>query len=215
MEQKEEFVKISPYQFILKRIARCTYMPGSTISDKNIIKDAKECQQEYGRTPVREALLRLENEKFITVYPRKGMFVSEVGIKLINEVYKVRKIVEPAVLKEYGFEAKKADMDSWYKAFTVDMENNDITKMIRDDRDFHTYIISLSGNDIMQDLMDNILIHSQRIRILSYRINSRIPVSHDEHIQVIKLLANGEINAAADRLSAHIKASRELALTLY
>ena len=214
MEQKEEFGEISPYQFILKRIVSCTYMPGSNISDKCIIKDAKEYQQEYGRTPVREALLRLENEKFITVYPRKGMFVSEVGVKLINEVYKVREIVEPAVLSVFGHEARKVDLDAWRKAFAVDMEKNDITMMIRDDRDFHTYIVSLSKNDIMQDMMNNILIHAQRIRILSYRINSRIPVSHHEHIQIIELLADGKNEEAVDKLLCHIKASREFALTL-
>ena len=215
MEQREGIRNIMPYQFILNRISKCTYMPGSVISDKMIIKDAEEQQHKYGRTPVREALLRLERDKFIKVYPRKGMFVSEVNLKLIKEIYEIREIVEPAVIIKYGHEAEKIDLDSWLQAFNFDIEENNITKLISDDRDFHNYIMSLSKNDVMKDMMNNILFHSQRIRILSYRINSRIPISHDEHIQIIKLMLEGKIEMAANKLSDHIKASREIALTLY
>ena len=77
------------YKSIKEKIIKCQILPGSDISESEICERVG-----MSRTPVREALLRLQQENFITIFPRKGIIVSPITVKDIHEVYQIREMVE-------------------------------------------------------------------------------------------------------------------------
>lgn len=204
---------ITPYHFILDRIISCEYPPGSSISDKYIISDALNLGLSYGRTPVREALLKLEMDKFINIFSRKGMFVSDISVKLVNAVFYARKIIEPTIVLNYGHKIYQSNLQALENRFDEDIKQHNLQKLILDDGAFHSYIIALSNNDILIDVMKNILLHSQRIRVLSYRNNKRLGFSNKEHKKIIEELKSNRTEKASIELANHIEASRKAALS--
>ena len=84
------------YNYLLNKILSCEYLPGQEISEK-MLND----QLSFGRTPIREALVTLKSQNLITVYPRKGMQIRPFTKKYINEIYQIRKLMEPNVIRQF------------------------------------------------------------------------------------------------------------------
>ncbi|MFR4479849.1 MAG: GntR family transcriptional regulator, partial [Fusobacterium sp.] len=70
--------------------------------NERIEEDALATSLEVSRTPVREAINKLEQEGWINIIPRRGMFVSNVSLKEINDIFQVRLNLEPIIL-QMGF----------------------------------------------------------------------------------------------------------------
>ena len=75
-------------------IVRLELAPGAVIRD-----DALQATLGVGRTPIREALQRLERDQFVTVVPRRGMFVSGVDVADLSILYETRAILEPYAMR--------------------------------------------------------------------------------------------------------------------
>ncbi|MEY3728717.1 MAG: hypothetical protein RL315_332, partial [Actinomycetota bacterium] len=88
------------YAQIRSMIISCQLRPGSVISEIELMS-----QLEMGRTPIREALRNLANEKLIEVYPRRGMFVAGVDVKDLAAISEVRGQLE---IQAAGLAAERA-----------------------------------------------------------------------------------------------------------
>ena len=73
------------YQAIKKKIVTTELVPGSVINEAQLMKTLK-----FGRTPIREALKRLQVEDLVVVKPRRGIFVSELAITDLAQIFEVR-----------------------------------------------------------------------------------------------------------------------------
>lgn len=82
------------YKLILEKIIRAEMEPGSLIQEP-VLMDSLG----LGRTPIREALKRLQVERFVTVSPRRGIFVTPIEIRDINHIYEVRMELEALVIR--------------------------------------------------------------------------------------------------------------------
>lgn len=78
------------YRSISDRLVTLQIRPGEPINDERIAAGLG-----FGRTPVREALKRLENERLIVAYPRRGTFATEVQIADLGHISEVRQQLEP------------------------------------------------------------------------------------------------------------------------
>lgn len=83
------------YDRISQKIIKTIYKPGSKISEKAIESDLK-----IGRTPIREALLRLKQEQLIEVIPQSGTYISKIDLKSVLDARFVRTSIEQQVMKE-------------------------------------------------------------------------------------------------------------------
>ena len=84
----------SAYEYIKEMILTGELSPRIDISEKQL-------QQELGisRTPVHEALKRLQDEGFVETYARKGTFVADVTIETVQDIYETRLLIEPFMTK--------------------------------------------------------------------------------------------------------------------
>ncbi|MGL5583655.1 MAG: GntR family transcriptional regulator, partial [Cetobacterium sp.] len=72
---------------------------GKLKTNERIDEDLLSKSLQVSRTPVREAINKLEQEGWISIVPRKGMFVKNISIKEINDIFQVRSNLEPIILK--------------------------------------------------------------------------------------------------------------------
>ena len=84
------------YEYLYDKIVSCQYRPGQELNEKQLLEQTK-----FGRTPLREALLMLQSDKLLEIYPRKGMRIAPFTEKSIDDLYQTRKLIEPTVCRKY------------------------------------------------------------------------------------------------------------------
>ncbi|MGI5900720.1 MAG: GntR family transcriptional regulator [Christensenellales bacterium] len=154
------------YTFLRAQIQNCEYMPGETLVEKQI------CERlQCGRTPVREALLTLKQEGLVDVFPRKGMYVRPLTKQNVNEIYQSRKILECSIASQYCSLYDKSELLRFDAAFkSIDL--SDSREYYTLDTDFHTFLISVTGNETLLRFYRELMWTQIRIAMYSERRNT-------------------------------------------
>lgn len=130
------------------------YKPGSKITEKKVAK-----KLEVSQAPVREAIQDLKRMGFIESEPYKGNYVKEMSANKLKQVYDIRKVLETFAIKQV---IKHSDIEeikhlqSIIKKMAESAKENDYVKQTKSDCEFHSYIIKLSQNDILENIWKNI-----------------------------------------------------------
>ena len=90
-------LKTQAYNTIRQKIVTCEYAPGTFLNEELLTTELG-----LSRTPVRDALSRLEQEGLIEIKPKKGIIVMPLSINTINMIFEVRQLYEPYILLNYG-----------------------------------------------------------------------------------------------------------------
>lgn len=187
------------YQKLKEDIIKGKYEPGSVFVEKDYASELN-----VSRTPVREAVLRLANEGYINIIPRKGTLISSISFEDIKSIYEYRMILEPEsilLLKD-----KKIDtswIDGWIDKFSSENENNSLSE--DDDKKFHVELAKLTGNKYIYSQIDLIMDKCSRIRILSnFESSVRYKESLNEHIEILKYLKNKNVSKASEMMKVHL-----------
>lgn len=196
---------MTPYEYIKKEIILGNLEPGSVFDEIKIAETLK-----VSRTPVREAVLKLAGEGYLTIIPRKGTLVSNISIKDIKEVYEARIIIECGSIKEIT----NIDNDILYKWKSY--YNNLLEKNIKEDEDvlndidkeFHLDISNFLSNKIIQKEIENLMDKSARIRYLSNKTNKgRYIESINEHLKIIDALIENDLEKCRELMKEHLISS--------
>ncbi len=199
------------YDSIKDKIIKCHILPGSDISEAQICEELG-----MSRTPVREALLRLQQENFVTIYPRKGIIVSPITVKDIHEVFQIREMVEVYAGKtscknmaiDYLLELKKKFSEIKFIPNTPSA-----MKYFELDTQFHRYIVRSCKNDYLIEFMNKIYDMDSRIRIMStLEVEDIEKRSTPEHISIIDALIDRDVKRIEASILEHLRTAREAAL---
>lgn len=192
------------YECIKEKILSCEYKPGLYLNEQQVCEDIGG----ISRTPVRDALGRLEQEGLLNILPKKGVIISELQIYDINRIYEVRMLLEPYALSHYG---ARLDPDGLNRfAVTMSSKNQIQTANFYDlDDRFHGFIMSALQNQYLMDTYENISNMNQRLRVLSgSHVKNRIADTFAEHMQIISSCLEKNWEKAADAMTAHLEKSR-------
>ncbi len=196
---------MTPYEYIKKEIILGNLEPGSVFDEIKIAEALK-----VSRTPVREAVLKLAGEGYLTIIPRKGTLVSNISIKDIKEVYEARIIIECGSIKEIT-NINSEILYKWKSYY-----NNLLEKNIKEDEDvlndidkeFHLDISNFLSNKIIQKEVENLMDKSARIRYLSNKTNKgRYIESINEHLIIIDALIENDLEKCAELMKEHLISS--------
>ncbi|MDD2401666.1 MAG: GntR family transcriptional regulator [Clostridia bacterium] len=171
-----------------------------------------ELAEEMGvsRTPVREAIRKLELEGYIVMLPRKGAYVSGLSIKDINDVFEVRGALEALAS---GLAAARATQDEIEQmerdlvAEAAHFETSDLLKTIEVDVKFHEMIYSASRNTRLQGLIKDLRDQVQRFRTTTLAVPGRMKFALEEHKMIVEAIASGDIQGAKDAAREHIESA--------
>ena len=197
---------MAPYDYIKKEIILGNFEAGSVFDEAKVAKELN-----LSRTPVREAVLRLQSEGYLTIIPRKGTLVSNISITDIKEVYQYRMILECNVIKE--LDNINIDLLNSWKIYFNKLINEDYTNLVLpvekdsiDDIDklFHLSIIGLLNNKLINKEETLLMDKSARIRYVSNKNNKRYIDSLKEHISIIDALLNKDLDKASKLMKEHL-----------
>lgn len=204
-------LKEKSYNLIKQKIIKCEIMPGEQILEAEIAEELG-----ISRTPVREALLRLSEEKLVTIYPRKGIIASPITIKDIHEVFEIREIVETQIAKTACNNMSKdylIDLKRRFENAEFNLDRENATKYFELDLEFHKYIVKSGNNERLIKFTNQIYDLDYRIRVMStLQVEDIEKRSRPEHFAIIDALISKDINKIERTVREHINSSKETAL---
>lgn len=175
--------------------------------NERIEEDALATSLEVSRTPVREAINKLEQEGWINIIPRRGMFVSNVSLKEINDIFQVRLNLEPIIL-QMGFsniplnecQRLKREFESFLDKELTKDEAKTLDEL---DNTLHLLILKSCNNNFIEKMMENVYEHNMRLRNQSVQSNDRRNEATKEHINLINSILDGDLDKALELIKYH------------
>ena len=87
-------MKLEAYNYLKEKIINNKISPNEILNERSIAKELN-----MSTTPIKEALLRLELENHVQIFPRRGIYVKEVNLKLIKDIFQARMKLEPVLVE--------------------------------------------------------------------------------------------------------------------
>ena len=160
------------------------------------------------RTPVREAIRKLELEGFVVMIPRKGAYVAGISLKDIADVFEIRAALESlaaALAAERITEEELEALERSLVKVAECTEANDLEALITVDTDFHDILYKASRNERLVQIVSNLREQIQRFRMTSLSQPGRMKVALEEHRNLVEALSERNIELARTLAREHIE----------
>jgi len=198
------------YDLIRRRILDNVWPPGHRALEQEVALALG-----MSRTPVREALVRLQAEGLVEVVPRHGMRVLPVSPNDMREIYEILTALECMAAELL---ARRRPSDAELQPLldaTADMDRaldaEDLEAWAQADERFHAQLIALAGNRHLQATVMNHWDRAHRARLFSLRLRPKPVNSTREHRSLVERIRAGDVDGAVRENRAHReRASREL-----
>lgn len=191
------------YDCLYQKIMLCEYLPGQELKEKFLLEDTG-----FGRTPLREALLLLQREKMVEIFPRKGMRVTPITEKSANDLYQARKLIEPTVIEEYKSLYSKGKLLQYQQKFHQTMGGPDLDRFLLD-IDFHSFLIAITDNSALIEMYEKLMVIQVRLAMYATLKNCISSREDDlgQHCAIIDALLRENVNDIRDSVILHINHS--------
>ena len=201
-------LKTLAYNTIKQKIVTCEYAPGTFLNEEILTDELK-----ISRTPIRDALSRLEQEGLIEIKPKKGITVTALSIKDVNMIFEIRKLYEPYILKNYGSFLDEDKLNEFYHIFSHKDANSECfqnNNYFYDlDSSFHQMIVDACPNVYLRQNYALIQTQSERFRFMTGNIsNNRLEDTFREHIDIIIPCLQKDWDPAVEKLLYHLDESK-------
>jgi DNA-binding GntR family transcriptional regulator len=185
---------------------RAAIVDGTLGLGQQISESALASSFGISKTPVREALMRLQQEGLVTIQPRRGTFVFTLGEQELAAICDCRTILETAALR-MGMERQRPALAKSLSAVTGQMEkvwDSDAATYRRLDTAFHQCFLDHCNNQYLAEAYQLI---SGKMAALRTRLSlspDHVRKSYDEHLHMTKLVQDGDVDSAIPVLEGHI-----------
>ena len=186
-------------------------LDGSYPAGSQLRQDALAQTYEVSRIPVREALFQLEAEGFVRIVPHKGAIVSGLSLDEINDVFELRKLLEPRLLASSVPALTAEDfaaVTGMEAAFEEAMTARDISRWGLLNADFHMALYARATQPRTIAIVSGLLQTSDRYTRLQLQRSSSIERARTEHNELIRLCRVGALKEAGRLLVDHIELVR-------
>ncbi|MEE2998836.1 MAG: GntR family transcriptional regulator [Pseudomonadota bacterium] len=205
IENGSVLIRDGVYENIRADILACVLMPGSRIFENDIAK-----RYNVSKSPVRDALLRLQEQGLIEVLPRKGYLIRPISIADAHDLYEMRILLEKSSIRRACEEASDEDLASLDEFRSAD--NGDLVHWVSYNRNFHRRITELSGNTRMSRITAEVIDQFDRLTFVGVSnaasaVNSENFV--EEHGKIIDALQARDRSQVTSLITKHITKSKK------
>jgi DNA-binding GntR family transcriptional regulator len=160
------------------------------------------------RTPVREAIRKLELEGLVVMMPRKGAYVAGLSIKDISDVFEIRKALEGLAAEVAADRISDEEIESLERllhrlAEASDSKNYDL--FIEIDSEFHSVLFQAGRNDRLSQMINNLREQIHRFRSTSLSMPGRMSAAVEEHRKIVEAVSQHDVDAAKHLAQEHIE----------
>jgi len=192
----------SAYRTMRQRILDNVWPPGFRALEQELALELG-----MSRTPVREALIRLQNEGLVEVVPRHGVSVLPVSADDMRDIYEMLTALEStaaelAVRRRPG-EAQLKPLLHASREMRRALKADDLEAWAAADESFHRHLVALSGNRLLIDAVQNCWDRAHRARMVTLRMRPKPTHSTHEHMEVVEKIRAGDARAAFEVHRAH------------
>lgn len=191
------------YETIRERLVMLDIRPGEPINDDHLATDMG-----LGRTPVREALKRLEQDRLVVAYPRRGTFATAVDMTDLADISEVRTQLEPTVAARAARSASadaRAQLRVLADGVAAIADDDGPREVMRRDVIVHRAIYRASGNPHLEQILIGLNGHATRIWCLFLDRLPEVAGHVREHAALLEAIIAGDHNTAAALALAHVQ----------
>ena len=196
------------YAEIRRRILDNHYAPGHQVLEQELAADLG-----MSRTPVREALVRLQNERFVQLIPRHGMRVVPLSLQELRDVYEVLTSLELTAIERLARleleEESLASIEKTIDEMDLAARRKDVDAWASADERFHRMLVTLSGNGRLAAMVEMLWEQGHRARMTTVRLRASLEQSNREHRGLLNAIRERDWRQARVRHAKH----RERAMT--
>jgi DNA-binding GntR family transcriptional regulator len=186
------------YHEIRGLIVSLELAPGAVIDERRLIE-----RLGIGRTPVREALRRLAQERLVEVYPRRGMFVTGVDVRELARLSEVRELLEPEAARLAAERATDADRAE-LAALVEELDRGGSELMELDER-IHRAVYRAAHNDLLEATLEQYYVLALRIWSIALDRAHELEEAVEAHRALLEAIQSGDGERAADTMRAHVQ----------
>lgn len=170
--------------------------------------DERRMSEQLGisRTPLREAIARLERDGLVRVEPRKGVYVQRKSLSEILEMIVAWAALESMAARlatELASDAEIASLRKIAAKYDQSELATQISEYSDDNIKFHQRILEISQCALLKDMADGLFLHMQAVRLRAMKEGDRVQRSVVDHVEIIEALENRDAEAAEARVREH------------
>lgn len=159
------------------------------------------------RTPIREAIRKLELEGLVLMVPRKGAEVAKISEKSLRDVLEVRRSLEELAIElacqRMGEEAVR-ELEEAQRAFAAAIESGDVMAIAESDEHYHDVIYQGTENSRLVQILNNLREQMYRYRLEYIKDKDKRQILLLEHETILKAIKNRHVTEAKEAMRAHI-----------
>jgi DNA-binding GntR family transcriptional regulator len=195
--------RIFVYAAIRDAIVRAELPPGAQLSENELAD-----QLGVSRTPIREALGRLRDDRLVDVVPQLGTFVSRISTQAVSDAQFIREALECAAIRpaaEHAGEEDIATLEENLRSQERARESGDVDAWYLLDDAYHRTLCDLSGHPAVWPVSERAKSHLNRLRRISLKVPDYMPEMIVEHRAVVDAVARHDADAAEQTLRHHLR----------
>ena len=197
---KRTFVKDEAYNILHDKIITGELTPYTQLKISELSKELG-----ISRTPVREAILRLENEDLVISKANQWTMVAPIKVERLKDIYPLVLELESYALRENFNQITDEfidELEKINKQIKMEHMNENITRVIELDDEFHDLIVGLSPNKEIKPIIDRLKKRIKRFEIGFYQAKDvhKAPSTYDEHLILIESLRKRDLDKSLDAL---------------
>ena len=193
------------YRQLKSDIFEFRLLPGTRFSENEVARRAR-----VSRTPVREALFRLQREGYLEVHAKSGWSVRGLDFELLDDLYDLRVVLESAAVRKVCQGEPRRLLAGLEKVWLVGPRQRltDGARVARLDEDFHRALVESAGNPELSRIHHGITERIRIVRRLDFTHAERVIYTYVEHAQILRAILARRAARAIELLTAHIETSK-------
>lgn len=191
------------HRILRAAIIRGELVPGQAISEVEISRKFSTSRQ-----PVREAFIKLGEERLIEVLPQRGTYIRKISVKEVLDARHLREIIEVSIVREVA-EKKTPALLATLRSLVAEqrkVRHGDNQSYLLLDEEFHRALALHAGREYMWRVAESIKAQMNRVRFLTFDSATPMPQLTDEHAGIVDAIEAGDADLVAQRMEQHLRA---------
>lgn len=201
-----------PLRDVVFENLRTAILEGNLKAGQRLMEVQLAEQLGVSRTPIREAIRKLELEGLVVMLPRKGAYVANMSFKDLIDVLEIRSSLEglaASLAAERLREEDIAELERVAKEFETSVRETDIDNVLKKDVEFHEKIFLMANNKKLYQLITSLWEQVHRFRV-TYVSNYDASLSLvDEHNRILEAIKSGDCELAKKYATEHIELAEQ------
>ena len=198
------------YEVLRDAIIKQVLKPGERLMETELAEE-----MDVSRTPIREAMRKLELEGYVVMVPRKGAYVASLSIEDITSLFEIRGALEALAAGLAAKRASSEEIKEMERNLLTEEElfaANNVFEMIEMDAKFHELIYSASRNQRLQNMIKDLRDQIQRFRATSLSIPGRMRLALEEHRKIVEAIMASDVIKAQEVTAEHLRKAKKVLL---